>query len=500
MTIVIEIPEELNVIGSAVEDLVHAAMAQVERGKLGGAVDYDAFEGVLSDKLSEVERRIHKAALSALDINVPRLRINGRLHSRVIEATTTQFQSLAGEVSVTRALYRPLGERNAPTVDLVALRAGAIEGTWLPRTAREMAFDVQQLTSREAETRGKRRGRLSYSHSSFERIAHVVGEMYVQQHQPIEQILIEDFEVPKKARSVSVSLDRVSVPMEKRLDQGEDDSKLAHLKKHEDEPQKEESGAPEGQQEEPKRKIEVVYRMAYCATVTLHDERGEALFTIRYGTMPEGDAPGLVGGLADDVIAILGQRPDLKVVLLCDGAHEMWNLLDDEFTKSPFTLKEYVVRRLIDFWHAVEKLAPAAKIIAGEKDSKPLLARWKLLLRNSKSGSAQILGELIASGMKEVEVGTNKPVHEAITYFTNHADKMAYATARKQGLPIGSGNVEATCKSIVGGRMKRPGSRWKNRTGEHIIHMRALALSDRWDAAMDIVFKQPNVRVRAVAA
>ena len=48
--------------------------------------------------------------------------------------------------------------------------------------------------------------------------------------------------------------------------------------------------------------------------------------------------------------------------------------------------------------------------------------------------------------------------------------------------------------------MKRPGARWKNRTGEHIIHMRALGLSDRWGAAMKIVFRPPRVRVRAAAA
>ena len=45
--------------------------------------------------------------------------------------------------------------------------------------------------------------------------------------------------------------------------------------------------------------------------------------------------------------------------------------------------------------------------------------------------------------------------------------------------------------------MKRPGARWKNRTGEHVIHVRALALSDRWEAAMKIVFSRVRVRVRA---
>jgi hypothetical protein len=344
-----------------------------------------------------------------------------------------------------------------------------------------MAFDVQQVTSREAETNGKRKGRLPYSHSSFERVAHAVGELYVQQHQPIEQLLIEAIKVPKEARSVTVSLDRVSVPVE--------------------EPFEEQADEPE--QNDPKSdtpKIRRVFRMAYCATVTLHDADAEAISTIRYGTMPDGDPQGLCAGLADDVIAILAKRPDLRVALLCDGAPEMWNLLDAEFGRPPFGNRKIVVRRLIDFWHAIEKLAPSAKVIAGEEAAKPLLARWKLLLLNSRGGRTKILGELHASCMEHVEVGGSKPVHEAITYFTNNAARMNYAAARRAGLPVGSGNVEATCKSLVDVRMKRAGSRWKNRTGEHIIHLRALALSDRWDDAMRIVFKPPQLRVRPVAA
>jgi hypothetical protein len=186
-------------------------------------------------------------------------------------------------------------------------------------------------------------------------------------------------------------------------------------------------------------------------------------------------------------------------VLLCDGAKEMWSLLDAQFTTAPFDIKKYVIKRLIDFWHVIEKLAPAAKVMVGDVEAKPLMARWKLLLRNSTKACTSILAELTASGKEFVYVGESQPVHDAITYFTNNAGRMNYAAARRRGLPIGSGSVEATCKSLFNLRMDRSGSRWKGRTGEHIVHLRALALSDRWDAAMDLAMKQPRVLVRAAA-
>ena len=42
---------------------------------------------------------------------------------------------------------------------------------------------------------------------------------------------------------------------------------------------------------------------------------------------------------------------------------------------------------------------------------------------------------------------------------------------------------EATCKSLVTVRMKRPGARWKHTTGDEVMQLRALQLSDRWGSA-----------------
>src|SRR5262249_24776429 len=148
-----------------------------------------------------------------------------------------------------------------------------------------------------------------------------------------------------------------------------------------------------------------------------------------------------VQGMAADVCELLNKVPALQVVLLCDGAPEMWNLLEPVFTEQLLGSKPM---RHLDFHHVIEKLAPAAR--EQGTGSTKLLERWKLRLLNQKDAASAILEELKYSGREEPPEREARPVHDAITYLENHADRLDYATPRRRGLPIGSGNVEATCK------------------------------------------------------
>jgi hypothetical protein len=466
--IVIEVPDEHKELVTAVKTLVESVGETAGRAAVGGkAVDYAEVERTIGEGTAAIERAAHQAILRSLDIDAPKVTIDGGTWSRVGRYEATYY-TMAGPVEIPRSVYRRDGERNGKVVDTVSLRAGVVGDGWLPQTARAMAHHVQRGTPREAEEGAAEMGRLPYSKSSFDRVTHEVGELYATRQVEIEDALITAYEVPAEARSVSASVDRVSLPMV--------------------EPRPRPPGRPK--QGAAKRPITVAWRMAWAATVTLHDKDGNALHTIRYGAMPDDGAASLLHGVAGDLNELLAKKKRLRVALLSDGAHDLVDLLATEVGRR---LDRDAVQ-VVDFWHLVEKLGAAARLL--DEDPERRLARWRMRLLNVEHAAIDILHELRTSGREHVRVGEARPVHEAITYLDNHRDRMNYAAARAAGLPIGSGSVEATCKTLVQVRMKRAGARWKTNTGRHVLHLRALATSDRWADAMDLTLRPLRKAVR----
>src|SRR6202521_1449180 len=254
---VIEVPEEFAEVGKAMAEHLAALQRTVSRLGGGKAVDYAEIEEAMAESAGRTELAGHRAILQSLDIDVATVMIGGVRYTRVGRCEAP-YHTMVGSVSVERSLYRQSGERGGQpggrVVDAVSLRAGVVGDGGLPQTARAMSYAVQQGTPREAKKTAREFGRLPYARMSFERVAHVVGALAVADHQDIEDALIDAVEVPGEATSVSVSLDRVSVPME--------------------EPRPRPVGRPK--KGAAKRPVERNFRMAYCGTVTLHDETGAA--------------------------------------------------------------------------------------------------------------------------------------------------------------------------------------------------------------------------------
>jgi hypothetical protein len=460
--VTLEVPEEVAEKLRTLEAKLKATVAAAQEGT--AELDVDGALAAVDEAVDATGLEMKRRVLQGLDMDAPRVLIDGKAYARVGRYPAT-YKARQGPLEIERSLYRQVGERNGPTVDAVSLRAGCVGDGWLPEAAQAMAHLLACGTSREAQATSQALKVLPFSRASFERVGHEVGALYGQQRPRVEAALAEQLAVPEGATSVSVSLDRVSVPME--------------------EPKKRQVGRPK--KGAAKRPVSRAWRMAYTGCLTLHDAQGDALVTTRYGRMPQSGAQELAERLARDVQALLTRAPALTVVVLTDGAPELHALLEQALAAHAPAAGSLV--RLVDFWHLIEKLGTAAA----------LLERWKLALLNRPGAVWRIASELHASGKRQVRIADGQPVHEALTYLENHGERMHYANARAAGLPIGSGNVEATCKSLVGLRMKRPGSRWKETTGQHVLDLRALVLSDRWDAAMNFTLAPLQRRFQAAA-
>ena len=80
-------------------------------------------------------------------------------------------------------------------------------------------------------------------------------------------------------------------------------------------------------------------------------------------------------------------------------------------------------------------------------------------------------------GVQQEEV-----VRKAIDYFDRNQERMRYAEFRKLGLFVGSGVMEAGCKTVIGRRLKQSGMRWTVRGANSIIALRCCHMSRRWEA------------------
>jgi hypothetical protein len=81
-------------------------------------------------------------------------------------------------------------------------------------------------------------------------------------------------------------------------------------------------------------------------------------------------------------------------------------------------------------------------------------------------------------------------MHQAVAYFREHRHRMRYHDLRAQLLPIGSGVVEAACKTLVSQRLKRSGMRWRVPGGQAILTFRALCQSERFERAWPLLVER----------
>ena len=162
-----------------------------------------------------------------------------------------------------------------------------------------------------------------------------------------------------------------------------------------------------------------------------------------------------------------------KTIVLIDGAEGLECMGRDYFPGCA---------QIVDFFHAMEHASHTLVALLGNKehpDYKPRLRQWaKRLLKN---GVAKLIAETRqeSAGRRQAAM-----VEKELGYFVRNMARMQYGTFRKAGFFIGSGVVEAGCKTVIGTRCKQSGMHWGVPGAQNILALRCIhasrRLSDFW--------------------
>lgn len=158
------------------------------------------------------------------------------------------------------------------------------------------------------------------------------------------------------------------------------------------------------------------------------------------------------------------------VCVLGDGAPWIWNIADLQF---PDAIK------IVDLFHAKEHIWKVAREIFSPDPSQ--LEPWAMeRIGELEQGCPEMVSskilERIPSSSKFSEM-----LEKEAAYFDRNKERMRYAQFRKQGLFVGSGVVEAGCRSVIGSRLKQSGMHWSVPGANAVISLRCCIESNRWE-------------------
>ena len=422
---------------------------------VGQGSSFEDHERELHRLVSSCEAELLAEDLARHDVNEKYVEVEGVRYRKALRAEKT-YVGQAGPMRVERNLYQPVG--GGPSVCPMEFRAGIVEGAWTPRAARIMAYIVSDMPPTDAERMIREFGGMSPSASSLDRLPKLLSERWEERRLPWEEALRAQDRVPEDAVTIAVSLDGVHVPLKKKE-----------------------------LQDDPKNKNG--YREASCGTVSYLDKDGKRLWTIRFARMPETKKRTLKSQLEDEFEWAMAQRPDLQVVKIADGASDNWTFLQ--------ALGEEEGIEILDFYHAATHLKDAADATHGvdAAEAKALFESWKTTLKEDPEGATKVI-RAVRYRRDQAEGSARKILTAALKYFRAMQDGMEYHAYMEACLPIGSGVVEAACKTLVSERLKQSGMRWTLRGGQAILTLRSVLQSARWESAWAVLAGSYRADVR----
>lgn len=157
-------------------------------------------------------------------------------------------------------------------------------------------------------------------------------------------------------------------------------------------------------------------------------------------------------------------------IVLADGAHWSWNLVQDLLPQAI---------QILDFSHAKHYLWAAAKLIYGADSAS--VRPWV------KEREALLFADQIAQVIPHLQhfVALAPGLDSIIHYFQQNQTRMQYGTYQQRGYLIGSGAIESAGKQLTAARIKGPGMRWNVADLNALLALRCVFLEHSWPTYWD---------------
>jgi hypothetical protein len=159
-----------------------------------------------------------------------------------------------------------------------------------------------------------------------------------------------------------------------------------------------------------------------------------------------------------------------QLTVIGDGAAWIWGIATSKYPEAT---------QIVDLYHAREhlhSLTRSLEFMLGDRRDEWLAARMEDLDYGCIDGIDAAVRTYPLEGGKKDEVD------KELGYFLNNAPRMRYHWFRSRGLFVGSGIVEAGCKSVIGQRLKQSGMHWTIPGADSIIALRCAEASSQWEA------------------
>jgi len=403
------------------------------------------FELDLHESLGEMARNVEKALLEESDIEKDFIENDGLRYYWKYRGPQ-EYQCFFGKIEVERSVYQANGERSICPLEM---NAGILHHHLTPLAVEFVAYNTAHMVPGELSEHCRRWQYMKPCETVIKQVAGEVGEMAELLPEIYEERILKEEKVPEGTEVVVISRDAAKVNIR---DEGWRDAQVGSISSYG--PMKE----AKDDEEEHRERIRSVY----------------------LGQMPEEKTPSFNKKFEREIVYTLKKIPQgCRVACIADGSLSIWKY----FQCHP-ELKNAV--HINDFHHAAEHLSDVSHALFGEgtKKAESWFKKYRHVLKTEKGGVEKVIRS-IRYFKNHFSIRSKKrreAIREGIRYFCRNRSRMQYSKYRRKGLPIGSGVIEAACKTVITQRFKRAGMRWSIHGAQSILNLRTLLLSRRWDS------------------